>query len=129
MKIFFDTNVLISAFIANGTCHEVVHDSISRHDLYYSDFIVNEFSKVLKDSFKFSEQSLKELTLFIERFFIKGSTAGFIEDICNDKNDNQLLADSVFNNIDIMITGDKELLHLKSYKCIKIISPSEYWKL
>ena len=105
MKIFFDTNVLISAFITNGTCHEIVHDSISMYKLYYTDFIVNEFSRVLKNSFKFSEQDIKEFIVFIERFFIKGNTAGLVEDICKDKNDNQLLADGVFNKIDIVITN------------------------
>ena len=129
MKIFFDTNVLISAFIVNGACYEVVHDSINQHELYYTDFIIGEFKKVFKDDFHFSEGVIKECTVFIEKFFMKGNTASEIKNVCKDKDDNQLLADAVLNNIDVIVTGDKEVLDLKTYRSIHIISPAEYWRL
>jgi predicted nucleic acid-binding protein len=40
-----------------------------------------------------------------------------------------VLADAVINEIEVIITGDKDLLDLKNYKGIKIISPKEYWNL
>lgn len=129
MKILFDTNVLISAFMVNGVCYEVVHDSIDQHELYYTDFIIGEFKKVFKDDLHFSEAVIKEFTAFIEKFFMKGNTASKVEDVCKDKDDNQLLADAGLNGIDIIITGDKEVLNLKTYKSIRIISPVEYWRL
>ena len=52
-----------------------------------------------------------------------------VENVCRDPNDNQVLADALVNKIEILITGDKDLLELKKYKGIKIISPKAYWNL
>ncbi len=130
MKILIDTNVLISAFITESSyCYDVIEHSIHEHELYYTTFVTTEFKRVLKNNLHFAETIINELLKFIEKFFVKGKTAVEIENICKDPNDNQLLADALANNIEVIITGDKDVLDLKNYKGIKIISPKEYWKL
>jgi putative PIN family toxin of toxin-antitoxin system len=65
----------------------------------------------------------------IERDLIKAKTASKAEDVCRDSDDNQILADALENGIEIIITGDDDLLDLKTYKGVKIITPREYWSL
>jgi putative PIN family toxin of toxin-antitoxin system len=129
MRILFDTNVLVSAFIGSGMCYEVIDHSIDEHQIYYTDFIIAEFRKILKDKFHYPESLIKDFVKFITNFFIKGQTADIIENICRDSDDDQVLADALQNEIAVLVTGDKDLLDLKTYKGIKIISPQEYWKL
>lgn len=129
MKILFDTNVLVSAFMTGGSCYDIIDHSVHEHDLYYTAFVMDEFRRVFKDNFRFSKPLIEEFISFINRFFIKGDTSDTVENVCKDPNDNQVLADAVINDIDAIVTGDKDLLDLKNYKGIKIISPKEYWIL
>ncbi len=132
MRILFDTNVLISAFMAfktDSTCYDLIDHAIEYHELYYTDFIIAEFKRIFKEDFHYPEVVINEFVTFITRFFIKGDTANTVENICRDSNDNQVLADSTINHIDVIISGDKDLLELGNYKGIKIIAPKDYWRL
>ena len=129
MKIYFDTNVIISAFLTKGTSFEVIVDAIGFHEIYYTDFLIEELKKVFKEKFCFSKQSIDEKINFIKQYFIKGRNAIKLERICRDVSDNRILSDAIFNQIDLLVTGDSELLEIKQYKRLKIISPDEYWLL
>ena len=129
MRILFDTNVLVAAFIRGSSSYEVIEQAIHEHEIYYTAFIIGEFRRVFKDKFHYPNPIINEFAAFIERFFIKGNTAGLLENICRDPDDNQILADGVINEINVIITGDKDLLVLKTHKGIRIIHPNEYWNL
>ncbi len=129
MKILFDTNVLISAFVARGYSYDVVKDAVYKHDLYCSKHVVEETARILPEKFHLSAATTHAALALIKRYFIHGKSAGRTEKICRDSADNQLLADAVLNGVDLIVTGDKDLLVLEEYKNIKIISPREYWRL
>lgn len=129
MKILFDTNVLVAAFLRGGTSYEVIEQAVHEHEIYYTVFIIGEFKIIFKNKFHYPAAVVNEFAAFIESFFIKGNTAGAIENICRDSNDDQVLADAVINRINVIITGDKDLLDLKAYKDIRIIHPKEYCNL
>ena len=129
MKILLDTNVLLSAFISKGYSAEVVEDAFYRHSLFYSEYILNEFKRVAEKKFKLSDSYVSDVCQFIKKYYTRVKTAPDTENVCRDANDDQVLADAVFNKINLIITGDQDLLILKEYKNIKIISPREYWSL
>lgn len=129
MRILFDTNVLVSAFVTGGSSYEVIEHAIHKGEIYYTVFISDEFRRIFKDKFHYPEPVINEFVSFIHKFFLKGDTAETVPDICRDSDDNQVLADAVINGIDVIITGDKDLLVLKNYKGIAIIHPIGYWNL
>jgi len=129
MKIFFDTNVLISALVARGYSYDVVKDAGHKHDLYCSKHVVEEIERILPEKFHLSATTIRAALALIKRYFIHAKTSGNVEKICRDKKDNQILADAAHNGVDLIITGDKDLLVLKEYQGIKIIAPREYWHL
>ena len=129
MKIFFDTNVIISSFLTQGISYEVIMDAVIHHQVYYSEFLVKEVEKVLKDKFCFSSEFVQEIKNFLKKSFIKGKTSKSILHITSDNIDNQLLSDALNSQVDLFITGDKELLKIKKIHQIKIISSSQYWFL
>lgn len=49
MKILFDTNVLIAAFIARGLCADLLEHCVQHHGLFTSEFILHEFVEKLVD--------------------------------------------------------------------------------
>ena len=126
----FDTNVFVAAVLSGGTCDEILHQAIHDHELYTTTFVLEEIKKVFREkNFHTVAKPVGDLLRFIEQFFILGRTAGAIEKICRDPNDDQLLADAILNNIDVLITGDKDLLVLKNHKGLHILSPKDYWTL
>lgn len=129
MKILFDTNVLVAAFLRGSSSYDVIEQAIHEHEIYYTTFIIAEFRRVFKNKFHYSVPIINEFVVFIEKFFIKGITADVIENICRDSDDDQVLADGVINGINVIITGDRDLLDLKIHKGIRIIRPNEYWNL
>jgi putative PIN family toxin of toxin-antitoxin system len=129
MKIFFDTNVLVSAFMTSGSCRDIVMHAIHNHEPYYSAFIMNEFKRTFKNTFNFSDSVIQQFVSFITSNFIEGNTAKSIEKVCKDSDDDQVLADAVYNNVDVIMTGDKLLLEIHTYQNVAIIPPREYWNL
>jgi uncharacterized protein len=129
MKILFDTNVILSALLAEGHSYEVIKDAMYRHEVYYTDYILSEAENTLKSKFLVSLETRSQLLLAIRKNFLKGVAASFVEKVCRDANDDRILADSLATGIELLITGDKDLLILKKYKKILIIQPKEYWSL
>ena len=130
MKILFDTNVLIAAFVTRGQTFDLLKDALYKHDVYCTDFVQEELKKVFNKKFpQLSETSRRFALHVVEKYFLRGKTASTVEPICRDANDDPILADAVTNQINLLITGDKDLLILKKHKSVRILSPAQYWAL
>ncbi len=129
MKILFDANVIISGFVSQGYSFDVIKDAANKHEVYCTEYLLKETQKYLSTKFPLSHEAMNSIINTVKKQFIEGKTANTIEKISRDPKDDQILADAVINDIDIIITGDKDLLVFKKYKGIKIISPQDYWKL
>ena len=129
MRLLFDTNVVISGFVTRGCSFDVIKDAIYKHEVYYSEHVLKEIQDILPNKFSLSEGVTHFTVSTIKRYFTKGHTAATVEHVCRDPKDNQVLADALANEIEIIITGDKDLLELKRHKGIKIVSPKNYWNL
>jgi uncharacterized protein len=124
--ILLDTNVLIAAFIARGFCHELLEHCIRQHDLVTSDFIIQEFQEKLASKFKYNPETVDQAVgLLLSR--MKVVVAKPLElPVCRDPDDDNILAAAVAGNCDCIITGDKDLLVLKQYNAIDILSPADF---
>ena len=130
MKILLDTNVLISAFITSGGhSHEILTHAVHQHELYYTDYILDELKEKFKTKFHFSPTVIGGFVEFITQFFLHGKTAVDVPNVCRDPDDDQVLADAVVNAVDLILTGDQDLLILKTHQGIRLLHPKDYWSL
>lgn len=128
MKIVFDTNVLIAAFISHGVCAELFEHCVRCHKIIASEFIFTEFSDNLITKFKFSKHEVNQsVQLLLSRIVIV-TPLDLDKDICRDPKDNLILGTALQGKCQCIISGDKDLLVLKKYKDIDIISPQDFWK-
>ena len=130
MKIVLDTNVLIAAFISpKGISHEVFELCIHNHFLFASEFILTELKEKLKQNFFYNDKGIADVIDLISTKFkivkIKGSKIT----VCRDEDDNNIIETAVSAKADIIITGDDDLLILKNYKDIEIISLREFYNI
>lgn len=127
MKIVFDTNVILSAFLTEGITHRVFNDCVINHEIYISEFIVNELKRVLIRKFDVKAEDIKEFTNFIDSNLNSVKPVNVMPNICRGETDNNILQLADFVKADIIISGDKDLLTLKQFKKIKILSPRDYF--
>lgn len=127
MKIVFDTNVWIASFIARGVCTDLVEHSVRNHTILTSDFILSEIQTVLKKKFKYSNAVIHRTIQFIE----SNSQVVIIEalehQVCRDPDDDYILATGKNGNADCIISGDQDLIILKKFEQIPILSPKDFW--
>jgi putative PIN family toxin of toxin-antitoxin system len=126
VKIVLDTNVLIAALIARGVCHDLLEHCILRHTLLTSDFILNETHEKLTEKFGYSTNLADEAVSLLRSRMKLVAPANLERQVCRDPDDDNILAAALGGKCDCIITGDKDLLVLKAYEDINILSPRDF---
>lgn len=130
-KVVLDTNIIISALGWKGKPNQVFDKIVKKEaELVISDKQFNELSKVLNyPKFQFTEEQkdrLKSLILEIATFV---KPLEKIDTIKNDPDDNIHLEAAVAGNVKYIVTGDPDLLKLKEFRGIKIVTAKEFLDL
>jgi len=126
MKIVFDTNVLLSAFATHGLSYRVLDICLDKHELYISKWIIDEVTEKLQTKFSVDKKNILKTLRFMESEFNIVKPTGAIPSKCRDIDDNNVLHLAEFCGAQIIVTGDKDLLILKSYEKIQIINPRRF---
>ena len=128
MKIVLDTNVWLSAFITRGSCHELIRHCLRHHQLIISEFIFDEIEGHLSDKFKFPPDKVKKIQKFIKENTEKVAVPPLESPVCRDPEDDAVLSTMSVGEVDCLITGDNDLLVLKSFQNIPILTPKGFWE-
>jgi uncharacterized protein len=127
VRLVLDTNVLIAAVIARGHCHELLEHVAFAHDLFTSEFILDEFQTKLAGKFRMP-QSLVVAAVDLQRSRMRiVEPAALPEPASRDSDDDQVLATALGAKADLLITGDSDLLELNAYAGIPIVAPAGFW--
>jgi len=131
MKLVADTNIYISAFLWGGKPKEIMERAIEGKDqLFISRPIKEEIFEVLKrPNFKVDEYSIELLMKEIEDISELVIVTEKIEHLCRDVDDNMIIECALAAKADYVVTGDKDLLDLKSYRKIKILRVADYLEI
>ena len=127
MKVVFDTNIFISAFVIPGSQAEkaVLRIIEGRDVLLLSKGILDELLTVLSTKFSRDKEEISRVAVILSEIGEWVVPSEKIK-VLNDDPDNRILECAVSGNADVIVTGDKELLRLRGYERTKIISLKEY---
>lgn len=126
MKIVLDTNVLIAALIARGVCSELLGHCVLNHELIVSQFILDELRGNLAGKFKYTDEEADEAVTLMRSQMQIVAPISLKEPVCRDADDDQVLATAVAGSAECVITGDKDLLVLKTFDGIAILRPGDF---
>lgn len=139
MKVFLDTNVVLSAVHSDGLCRELVYwptDNAQENEnpfalpvkptikYHISDRIIAELSRILVTKFKYPVTKTAELISEIAAL-IRLVPTSEVTVPCPDETDGWILADAHLAGCDYFVTGDRVVLSLYSVQGMRIISPRE----
>ncbi len=127
MKVVFDTNIYISAFVIPGGNAEKAYLKAIEGDfeLYTSLAILAELANKLDEKFGWEKNKIEQLIKSISNLAIVLKTQPPLH-IVSDEPDNRILECALKANAKYIVTGDKHLLNLKSYESIEIIKLSTF---
>jgi putative PIN family toxin of toxin-antitoxin system len=127
MKIVLDSNIIVAAYAGRGLCNSLFELCLDRFPIIISEYILAEVYKTLHNKLKMPKKNVQIIIDYLKEFCILSTYKKIAENICRDKNDNDIISLAISNNVNYLITGDKDLLVLKKYKKVKIISPRDFW--
>jgi len=129
MKIVIDTNVIIAAFTTRGLCNGLLELCLYNHEVYISEYIINECENKFRNKIKLPNVIVEQIENFLRNNLIIVVPTKIDENICRDKKDMPIIGTVVSAGAEIIISGDKDLLNIKNYRKIKILSPREFWNI
>lgn len=126
MKVFADTNVLISAFTSSGLCSELLESILSKHNLMTGEVVLIELDRVLKTKLKVPEEKVNNTIKFLRSLHVEPKPKQPSELVIRDEDDRWVLESAIQAGADILVTGDKDLLIMaEMVSSLKILSPRE----
>ena len=127
MKVVFDTNIFISAFvIPGGKAEEAYLNALKKKfHLYSSIAILTETAQKLREKFGWEEDKIARLLKTISNVATISKIKPHIH-LLPDEPDNRILECALAAKADFIVTGDKHLLALKHFHDIKIIRLSDF---
>ena len=127
MKVFLDTNVVASATATRGLCADVFRTVIEFHDLVVSEHLVGELRRVLKDKFGAPPDLIADVVWVLGQDTIT-SDADPLRDLpLSDPADVAIVSSALNGAADVLVTGDKEILHLRRVGSLEILTPRQFW--
>ena len=126
-RVVLDTNVIVSAVISKGKPRELLNRGIeSRFSLVISESILKEIETVLRrPKFKTNEGEAQRIILAVMQSGDMVRVESDFRVIENDPGDNMILNAAHDGRANFIVTGDKDILRLKNFKGIRILSVSE----
>ena len=123
MRIFLDTNVLISAFVSRGLCADLFRIVVSEYELILGEFVIEELSNKLEKKFKLPKPEVAEIVSFLRQFECVPVPEKSYDIACPDQDDCWVIASAIGGKAKYLVSGDSDLLNLPRIMKIKILSP------
>jgi putative PIN family toxin of toxin-antitoxin system len=131
MRAVLDTNVLISSVIATGVPHEIVVKGFSsEYQIVVSVATLTEFRDTLlkyPEKFQMDEADVQEEVETIRYFAEFVDPDEEITAVEDDPDDDKFLEAAVAGNVDYIVSGDRHLLDLDSFRGIDIVEPRTFY--
>lgn len=128
MRIFFDTNVLASALMGHGLCHDLLDRALIGHAVLLGAPVHEELYRILTSKFRVPADLWRELDMKLREFEQAPSATTSLDTPIPDPDDIPILACAVAAKVDVFVTGDKAVLDLKTVEGIPILSPRQLWQ-
>jgi uncharacterized protein len=129
LRVFLDTNVLVSAFATRGICADVLRVVLAEHILVTGEVVLRELTRVLRTRIGLPPGAVREIAEFLREHEVAPKPAVRARVPRRDPDDQWVVASAVDSRADVLVTGDRDLLDIAPDAPIKIVDPRGFWDL
>ncbi len=127
MKVFFDTNVLISAFTTRGLSADLFRLVEAEHELLTGEVNLTEFRRVLRERFRVPPAEIALVEDQLRAHTIVARPAAHSDLPLRDADDAWVLASALAGGAEFLVTGDKDVLNVAERAPLPIGDPRGCW--
>jgi putative PIN family toxin of toxin-antitoxin system len=128
VRVFLDTNVLVSAFATRGLCADLLELVLLEHELVLGRQVVLELDRALRAKLKLPAAQTGAILRFIteeaEQVVSQAPPAG----VRADPADARVLGEALRAKAAVFVTGDAAIQALHSIEDMDIVSPRGFWE-
>jgi uncharacterized protein len=128
VNLLLDTNVLVAALVARGTCADVLEHCVREHIVVTSQLLLDELHDVLTRKFRQSEADARNTVRLFRETFTLVTPNVLDPPVCRDRDDDVVLGTALAGECTAVITGDQDLLILDPFRGVRVLAPSAFWK-
>jgi len=128
MRVFLDTNVLVSAVATRGLCADVLREILVSHQLVVSAPLIAELKNILHTKIGIPQELISDFIEVLTQDSLLSEDTKLKNIGINDKDDIVILSTALNGNAELFVTGDKELLELGKIQSMRIVSPRKFWE-
>jgi uncharacterized protein len=129
MKVVLDTNVMVAAFATQRLCHALLEVCIDQHEIMISQEILREVEAALHKKLKVPQSVVKGTTEYLTNHASVQRPKHLEKRTSRDPSDDHIVALAQLSQADYIITGDEDLLVLKTYGSTTIVLPRQFWEI
>jgi putative PIN family toxin of toxin-antitoxin system len=129
VRVFLDTNVLVSAFATRGLCADLFRHILTEHDLITGEVVIIELRRVLRDRIKVPAPVVTAIEQLLRDQIVVPKPSELHPLPIRDPDDRWVLASAVAGKADVIGTGDSDLLEVASQSPIPIVDPRGFWTM
>jgi len=129
LRVFLDTNVLVSAFATRGVCADVLRVVLAEHTLVTGEVVLQELGRILRRRIGLPPGAVKEIDEFLREHEVVAKPRARAAVPGRDPDDQWVLASAIESRADVLVTGDRDLLDIASAAPIRIVDPRGFWGL
>lgn len=128
MKAVFDTNVLFAASISSGLCAKLLVRARRRDfQLVICPLIRAELTRVLGDKLHAPPAEVQQAVHLVdEAVDVICAPLGEVRGVCRHPDDDHVLDCLLASGAEYLVTGDADLLTLKEFRGVAILTPREF---
>jgi putative PIN family toxin of toxin-antitoxin system len=126
--VFFDTNVLVSAFATRGLSADLLELVLIEHDLIAGRNVLKELERVLRTKIRLPAARCAEIVEFVD---LEASTVienAVAADCEADEDDKLVLGEAIAGESEVFITGDAAVLAIGEIGAMRILTPRQLWE-
>jgi putative PIN family toxin of toxin-antitoxin system len=127
VRVFFDTNVLVSAFATRGLCADLFSHVLLEHELVIGEVVLVELRRALRDRIKVPRTVIEEIHDLLREAVVVPKPREHLKLGISDPDDEWIVASAVAGRADVLVTGDSALLEAASRVPLPVVSPRGLW--